>query len=117
MTVADAAVSLAVRARFFAGLADPARLALLETLRHSERTAGEAALSAGLSPSSASRHLACLKDCGLIEARQEWRHVHYRLADGVRELLDTNDGFIRRVAERIAACRRLEMPEVVHEAR
>ncbi len=98
-----------VRARFFHGLADPSRLAILDALREGERAAGEIATAAGLSPSSASRHLACLKDCGLVEARQDWRRVHYRLAEGVAELLLVNDRFIDRVAERVAACDRSEM--------
>jgi ArsR family transcriptional regulator, cadmium/lead-responsive transcriptional repressor len=101
-----------VRARFFAGLADPARLALLEALRDGERTAGEAAAVAGLSPSNASKHLACLRECGLVESHQDWRHVHYRLADGVHALLAANDAFLERVADRIAACRRPEMRPV-----
>lgn len=101
--------SLRVRARFFHGLADPSRLAILEALRGGELTAGEVAAMSELSASNASRHLACLKDCGLIEARQEWRHVYYRLAEGVRELLAANDQFIERVAERVSACERPEM--------
>jgi ArsR family transcriptional regulator, cadmium/lead-responsive transcriptional repressor len=102
-------VPLHVRARFFDGLADPARLALLESLRDGERTAGEAALQACLSASNASKHLACLRDCGLVESRQDWRYVHYSLAAGVGELLDASDVFIERVADRIAACQRPEM--------
>lgn len=104
-----APVDLAVRARFFHGLADRSRLAILDALRDGERSAGEVAAAAGLTPSNASRHLACLKDCGLVEARQDWRHVYYRLADGVAELLAANDAFIDRVAERVAACERPEM--------
>jgi DNA-binding transcriptional ArsR family regulator len=104
--------SVRVRARFFDGLADPARLALLDSLRERERTAGEAAASAGLSPSNASKHLACLRDCSLVESRQEWRHVYYRLADGVREILEANDAFIETVSEHIAACQRPEMRAV-----
>ena len=108
-----ARVPLLVRARFFDGLADPARLALLEALRHGERTAGELAAAATLSPSSASKHLACLRDCGLVESRQDWRHVYYCLAAGVGDLLDANDLFIERVADRVAdrvaACQRPEM--------
>lgn len=100
-----------IRARFFHGLADRSRLALLAVLREGERTAGEAATAAGLSPSNASRHLACLRDCGLVEARQDWRQVYYRLADGVAELLDANDEFIGRVADRIAACTRPGQPQ------
>jgi len=72
-------------------------------------TAGEAALAANLSPSNASKHLACLRDCGLVESRQEWRHVHYVLAAGVGRLLEVHDLFIERVADRVAACKRREM--------
>ena len=108
MAQTTARLPLFVRARFFDGLADPARLALLEALRHGERTAGELAASAVLSPSSASKHLACLRDCGLVESRQDWRHVYYCLAAEVGELLDANDLFIERVADRIAACQRPE---------
>jgi DNA-binding transcriptional ArsR family regulator len=69
------------------------------------------ALAAELSPSNTSRHLACLKECGLVEARQEWRRVYYHLADGVAELLGINDRFIDRVAEQVAACKRPEMED------
>jgi len=103
------AFTLRVRARFFNGLADPSRLAILDALRRGEHTAGEVAADAGLTPSNASKHLACLRDCGLLEARQEWRHVYYRLADGVADLLALNDRFIERVADRVAACDRPEM--------
>jgi DNA-binding transcriptional ArsR family regulator len=101
--------SLRVRARFFDGLADAARLALLDALRDGERTARDAAAASGLSPSNASKHLACLRECGLVESRQDWRHVYYRLAEGVSRILDANDAFIEQVADRIAACQRPEM--------
>lgn len=101
--------SVAVRARFFHGLADPSRLAILESLREGERTAGEIAQDAGLSASNASRHLACLRDCGLVDSRQDWRFVYYRLAAGVELVLATADGFIAQVADRVAACQRPEM--------
>src|SRR5205807_5542941 len=80
--------SVRVRARFFDGLAYPARLALLDALRDGERTAGDAAAVSGLSPSNASKHLACLRECGLVESRQDWRRVYYRLSDGVARILD-----------------------------
>ncbi len=98
-----------IRARFFEGLADPARLALLDALRDGERTAGDAAAASGLSPSNASKHLTCLRECGLVESRQDWRHIYYRLSDGVARILDANEAFIEHVADRIAACERPEM--------
>jgi DNA-binding transcriptional ArsR family regulator len=104
-----ARADVAVQARFYRGLADPSRLALLTALRGGERTVGDAAAQAGISLSTASRHLACLKDCGLVEARPDWRYVYYTLAEGVAGLLAANEAFVERVAERVAACRRPEM--------
>src|SRR5437899_12606287 len=90
--------SVRVWARFFDGLADAARLALLDALRDGERTAGDAAAASGLSPSNASKHLACLRECGLVESRQDWQHVYYCLSDGVARIVDANDAFIEHVA-------------------
>jgi DNA-binding transcriptional ArsR family regulator len=101
--------TLQLRARFFHGLAEPARLAILDVLRNGPRPAGEIAAASGLTSSNASRHLACLRDCGLVTSRQEWRTVEYALANGVAAWLDETDRFIASVAERIAACDRPEM--------
>lgn len=98
-----------IRARFYRGLADPSRLAILDALTGGERTAGDVAIAAGLSPSNASRHLACLRDCALVGSRQDWRFVYYRLADGVADLLAANEPFIDRVADHIASCQSPEM--------
>lgn len=111
MTQIMVGVDVRIRARFYRGMADPARIAILDSLRGGERTVGTVATETGLSVSNASRHLACLKDCGLVEARQEWRYVHYRLADGVGDMLAANSAFIERVSERVAACERPEMGE------
>jgi len=101
--------ALALRAKFFRGLADPSRLALLLALRAGERTVSDLVEQTGLSQSNASGHLACLKECGLIESRQEWRHVFYRLADPrVEELLRTADGIVTTTAQRIYACVNLD---------
>lgn len=100
-----------IRERFFHGLSDRSRLAILDVLRDGDRTAGETAVAADLTPSNASRHLACLRDCGLVEARQSWRHVYYRLADGVEDFLRVVDAFVDEHAERLASCSRPEMDE------
>lgn len=97
--------ALALRAKLFRGLADPARLALLEALRAGEKPVGALAAETGLAQSSASAHLACLRDCGLVESRQEWRHVYYRLADArLEDLLAVADAVLATTAQRIAAC-------------
>ena len=109
----DSKNQLYIQARFYHGLADPARLAILDSLRQGELTVSEVAESAGLTISNASRHLLCLRDCGLLEARQSWRNVYYCLAEGVKELLESNEAFIAQVADRVAACQRPEMKETV----
>ncbi|HTQ81183.1 MAG TPA: winged helix-turn-helix domain-containing protein, partial [Thermoanaerobaculia bacterium] len=74
--LADAAVA-PVAALF----ADPARVAMLFALSDGrEVSAGELALLAGVSASTASLHLARLIEGGLVEVRPEGRHRHYRLA-------------------------------------
>lgn len=103
---------LGLQARFFRGLADPSRLAILYALRSGERTVSEVATATGLSISNASRHLTCLKECGLVDARPCWRHMYYRLAEGVAELLTVNESFVTRVAARIAACSEPDMGEL-----
>ncbi len=102
--------------KFYRGMADPSRLTILTGLQEGEQTSGEIAISTGLSPSNASRHLACLRECGLVESRQEWRTVHYRLAGGVAELLEHNATVAAELAERIAACENPAMKavEVTH---
>lgn len=106
------ASALALRAKFFRGLAEPARLALLESLRDGEKTAGALATETGLTQSNASGHLACLKDCGLVESRQEWRHVYYRLADArLEDLLALGDGILAATAQRIYGCVNVPEPE------
>ncbi|HVT59598.1 MAG TPA: helix-turn-helix transcriptional regulator [Thermoanaerobaculia bacterium] len=62
-------------------LADPARVAMLWALSDGrEISAGELALLAGVSASTASLHLAKLTDGGLVAVRPQGRHRHYRLA-------------------------------------
>jgi DNA-binding transcriptional ArsR family regulator len=101
---------LTLRARFFRGLADPSRLALLHALRDGEQSVSELVAATGLTQSNASGHLACLRECGLVASRQEWRHVYYRLAGPhIAQLLRDADQVLEVVAERVAACERPEM--------
>jgi ArsR family transcriptional regulator, cadmium/lead-responsive transcriptional repressor len=108
---APPAPEFAAQTQLFHALADPARLAILEVLRAGELTAGEVANAVQLTPSTASRHLACLRNCGLVESRQEWRHVHYRIAStSMSMLLEAADRVLDDVAAAMAACALPEMP-------
>lgn len=61
-------------------LAEPVRVTILMTLSDGrERSAGELALVAGVTASTASAHLSKLTDSGFIAVRRECRHRFYQL--------------------------------------
>ncbi|WP_376793214.1 ArsR/SmtB family transcription factor [Thermoflexus sp.] len=101
--------SLTLKAKFFRGLADPSRLALLEALRGGEKTVSELVAATGLSQPNASAHLACLKECGLVTSRPQGRFVYYALADPrIEDLLRIAEGILADVAAQVYACTRYE---------
>ena len=62
-------------------LADPARASMLNALlRGTPLSAGELSQVAGVSPATASAHLARLLDGGLVAVTRQGRHRYYRLA-------------------------------------
>ncbi|MFM0739205.1 helix-turn-helix domain-containing protein [Paraburkholderia xenovorans] len=63
-------------------IADAARAAMLMALADGRaRPAGELAYAAGVTPQTASSHLAKLLDGGLVVVEKQGRHRYYRLAD------------------------------------
>ena len=63
----------------FRALADPTRRRILELLARKDLTAGEIAEQFPIAFASVSRHLALLKDAGLVEAEREGQFIRYRL--------------------------------------
>jgi ArsR family transcriptional regulator len=69
-------------ARRFALLGDPTRLRILQVVMDGgERSVGEIADAAGVTPSNASAHLNRLASAGLVGRRREGTTVLYRLGD------------------------------------
>ena len=64
----------------FRVLGEPARLTLLQALRHAPRTVGELAEATALSPANVSKHLQILHTARFVERRKEGLHVYYGLA-------------------------------------
>ncbi len=62
----------------FRSLADPTRRALFERLcRDGEQTVGALTAEAGVSQPAVSKHLAVLRQAGLVSDRHEGRQTHY----------------------------------------
>ena len=101
-----------VKAKFFRGFADPARLAILETLRETPRSVGEIVEATALGQSNVSNHLSCLKGCGLVVSERRGRHVYYALSDGRLEaILSLSEEILAKVAQGVYDCTRYDAEE------
>ncbi len=95
----------AVLGAFFAGLADPTRVRILELLAEQPLTVTEIVEALGLAQGRVSSHLSCLRWCGYVEARVEGRYNRYRLVDArVREILRLGEAIVRDNADRLTSC-------------
>jgi DNA-binding transcriptional ArsR family regulator len=88
-----------ITAKYFRGLGDPTRLAILELLRGGERYVGELVELLDSRQPQISNHLAVLRWCGFVKTRRDHRTIYYSIADervsqmidGARALLADND--------------------------
>jgi DNA-binding transcriptional ArsR family regulator len=103
--------SIDLQAKLFRGFSDPSRLSILEALREGPLTVGEIVQATGLAQSNASNHLGCLRDCGLVVAKQDGRYVSYELSDRrVQRLLGLADDLLADVAKGVYQCTRYNSP-------
>jgi len=89
-----------VEPRFFKALCDPNRIALLARLAQCGRACnvGEISCCCPVDLSVVSRHLAILRDAGVVEAEKRGKEVYYSLRFGA--VVDT----LRRLADAIEGC-------------
>jgi DNA-binding transcriptional ArsR family regulator len=102
-------VAADIVAKYFRGLGDRTRLRILELLADGERSVGELVEFTGEPQPKVSNHLACLRWCGFVASRREYRTVYYRVADPrVLELIRLARGLLEDNAEHVAACRTID---------
>lgn len=75
----DEASAARAAACLFRGMGDPSRVAILRHLLLGEHKVGELTAHLGLAQSTVSKHLACLRDCGLVESRPVGRSSVFTL--------------------------------------
>ncbi|MCW2133434.1 MULTISPECIES: ArsR/SmtB family transcription factor [Crystallibacter] len=75
----DAASGLDPAAALFHSLSDPTRLAIVKRMARGEARVGDLTGELGLAQSTVSAHVACLRDCGLVDGRAQGRSVYYSL--------------------------------------
>ena len=72
---------LARVAERFKALGEPARLRMLDVLRHGEMAVSELIMATGMGQANVSKHLQILHAAGLVARRKEGLFVYYTLAD------------------------------------
>jgi len=88
---------IALIAERFKALAEPARLQILECLRHGEMTVSDLVDETGLGQANVSKHLQSLYAAGFVGRRKEGLFTYYELADrSVFKLCDLMCGRIEQ---------------------
>ncbi|MDH6675916.1 DNA-binding transcriptional ArsR family regulator [Rhodococcus sp. LBL1] len=95
----DSAVAL------FHSLSDGTRLAIVRRLAQGEARVADLVGELGLAQSTVSAHVACLRDCKLVEGRPEGRQVFYSLArPELLDLLAAAETVLAATGSAIALC-------------
>ena len=96
---------LALVAERFKALGEPARLRILNELRHGEATVSDLSDATGMGHANISKHLQLLHALHFVARRKEGLYVHYAIADdSVFALCDIMCG---RIAENALERRRI----------
>jgi len=91
-----------LRATVLKALAHPARLMLVDALRNGERCVCELVDVLGVEQSTVSKHLAILRQAGIVHDRKEGLNVFYRLAcPCVLNFFDCIEGVLRSNADKL----------------
>jgi DNA-binding transcriptional ArsR family regulator len=75
----DIAAGVPPAAALFHSLADETRLRIVQRLARGQARVVDLTGELGLAQSTVSKHLACLRDCGLVDFRAEGRQSFYSL--------------------------------------
>ncbi|WP_431903997.1 ArsR/SmtB family transcription factor [Nonomuraea sp. bgisy101] len=102
---ADIAAGLPPAAALFHSLADETRLRIVARLARGEARVVDLTGELGLAQSTVSKHLACLRDCGLVDYRAEGRQSFYALTrPELMDLLASAEQLLAATGHAVALC-------------
>jgi DNA-binding transcriptional ArsR family regulator len=92
-------------AALFRSLGDPARLVIVRRLAAGPARVTDLTAALGLAQSTVSRHLACLRDCGLVTSEPAGRASVFRLAQpALADLLAAAEAVLAATGSAVALC-------------
>lgn len=102
----DEKQALTAAACLFHGFSDPSRLAIVRHLALGEHRVVDLTEHLGLAQSTVSKHLACLKDCGLVTTRPDGRASMWSLNhhQTVMDLLASAERLLALTGDAVALC-------------
>jgi DNA-binding transcriptional ArsR family regulator len=102
----DEAAASRAAARLFRGMSDPSRVAILRHLLLGEHNVAELTTHLGLAQSTVSKHLACLRDCGLVDSRPAGRASLFSLThpDAVLKVFAAAEELLAATGDAVVLC-------------
>jgi ArsR family transcriptional regulator, cadmium/lead-responsive transcriptional repressor len=98
-------VELAPAAALFRSLGDPARLMIVRRLAVGPARVTELVAGLGLAQSTVSKHLACLRDCGLVTSEPAGRASVFRLTQpALADMLGAAEAVLAATGNAVALC-------------
>jgi ArsR family transcriptional regulator, cadmium/lead-responsive transcriptional repressor len=98
-------VELAPAAALFRSLGDPGRLAILRRLVEQPARVADLVEALGLAQSTVSKHLACLRDCGLVVSEPVGRASVFRLSEpALIDVLAAAETVLANTGNAVALC-------------
>jgi DNA-binding transcriptional ArsR family regulator len=108
MTVPDTEIEraeLAPAAALFRSLGDPARLMIVRRLAAGPARVTDLTAGLGLAQSTVSKHLACLRDCGLVTSEPVGRSSLFRLTQpALADMLTGAETVLATTGNAVALC-------------
>ncbi|MDT0167299.1 metalloregulator ArsR/SmtB family transcription factor [Actinotalea sp. AC32] len=91
----------------FRSLSDPTRLALVRQLAAGEARVVDLCAALGLGQSTVSSHLACLRDCGLVDYRPQGRaSVYHLIRPELMDILTAAEALLAVTGSAVELCPR-----------
>jgi len=102
----DESTALSTAACLFHGFSDGSRLAIVRHLALGEHRVVDLTEHLGLAQSTVSKHLACLRDCGLVESRPQGRASMFSLThpEATLDLLSAAELLLGLTGDAVALC-------------
>ncbi len=102
---AEIEAGVAPAAALFHSLSDETRLRIVQHLACGEARVTDLVDRLGLAQSTVSKHLACLRDCGLVDYRTEGRQSFYSLTrPELLDLLESAEALLEATGHAVTVC-------------